>query len=82
MKEFHFFVDEKVNVWLRDHVIVKADSLEEAVEKVKDEDYQYITGEVLYDTTECLTPEENGGHATLEIYEEDAYAPIYSNGNS
>lgn len=82
MKEFHFFVDEKVNVWLRDYVTIEANSLEEAVEKVKDGDYDDSTGEVLYDTTEYLTPEENGGQATLEIYEEDAYAPIYSNGNS
>lgn len=84
MKKFNLFVDEKVTIWMRSYVTIEADSLEEAVEKCKNGDYDNSLEEPLYDTIKYLTPVLNDGNATLEIYnsDKDSCSPIYSNGNS
>lgn len=69
---------------MRSYVTIEADSLEEAVEKCKNGDYNDSLEEPLYDTIKYLTPVLNDGNATLEIYnsDKDSCSPIYSNGNS
>ena len=83
MKSYNLFIDEKCTLWTRTYVTIEADSLEEAVEKCKNGDYDDSWSEDLYGTTEVMTPEENGGEATVEIYSEniDKFNALYTNKN-
>ena len=73
-KEFEFYQDVKVTVWQRQHFSVKAKTEEEAREIAKQytekeiyycDDVEVDDIEWLYDTEEYITPEENGGCATI-----------------
>ena len=78
---FSFYQDRKVTCWERTHFDVQADTYEEAVAIVKswggedvalweDDDKVIITdGETLYETSEALSPEDNHGRATIEVFE-------------
>jgi hypothetical protein len=82
MNEFHFGIDTKQTIWERTNFYIKADSLEEAKEKlskiVETEGIEgvremiwdgdlYVENEFMYDTAEFITPQENGGMATEEL---------------
>jgi len=82
MNEFEFAIDTKQTIWERTNFYIKADSLEEAKEKLSkiveadgikgvremilDEDL-YAENEFMYDTAEFITPQENGGMPTEEL---------------
>ena len=80
MEAFRFFQDRKVTCWGRTRFEVKAESYEEAVALVKswqgedvlcfedDEKIIITDGETLYDTSESLSVEENGGQPTIEVF--------------
>ena len=80
MEAFRFFQDRKVTCWGRTRFEVKAESYEEAVALVKswqgedvlcfedDENIIITDGETLYDTSESLSVEENGGQPTIEVF--------------
>lgn len=80
MEKFNFYQDRKVTCWERTHFDVKVESYEEAVAIVKswqgedvlcfedDENIIIIDGETLYDTSESLSVEENGGQPTIEVF--------------
>ncbi|CQB87658.1 Uncharacterised protein [Chlamydia trachomatis] len=80
MEKFNFYQDRKVTCWERTHFDVKAESYEEAVALVKswqgggglcfedDENIIITDGETLYDTSESLSVEENGGQPTIEVF--------------
>lgn len=90
-QEFEFIVDEKVSIWIRSQISLPAYSYEEAkkilIDSVKEDptkiyDMASNGAEYLYETEEAMTPEENGGYATLEIYKNDDTTQknlIYSN---
>ena len=73
------YVDVKMTVWERVY-INSEESLEEVINKIynlgtMDEIYDAITSnivdsEMMYDTSELMTPEENGA-PTIEVYNED-----------
>lgn len=78
MKKFEFYQDVKVTVWQRQHFSIEAECIEDARDMVK----QYADKDIsccdeveadeiewLCDTEEHITPEENGGCATIEVYE-------------
>lgn len=80
MNKFDFYQDVKVTVWQRQHFSIEAETAEEARELAK----QYTDKDIstcdeveadeiewLYDTEEHITPEENGGCATIEVYERE-----------
>lgn len=79
MQTFDFYQDVKVTIWARQKFSIEAESYEEAlkqVEKYKTEDASANANggpdcdiEWLYDTWEPLTPEENGGEPTIELYD-------------
>lgn len=91
MNKFEFYVDEKVTVWTRNKIYVRAYSYEEAekilLDCVKEDpknvyDMDISGSEYLYETEELMTPEENNGWATFEIYKVDGVSEnnlIYSN---
>ena len=80
MRKFDFYQDVKVTVWQRQHFTIEAESAEEARELAK----QYADKDIstcdevesdeiewLCDTEEHISPEENGGCATIEVYERE-----------
>ena len=82
MAIFNFYQDQKSTVWDRHYFSVEASTYEEAVERVcllKDEPIIENEGsgitfnscETLYDTTTLLSPEDNDGCSTLEIFYEN-----------
>lgn len=80
MQKFNFYQDRKVTCWERTHFEVKAESYEDAVSIVKswhgddvlsfeDDDKVFIIdGEILYETSESLSVEDNGGNPTIEVF--------------
>ncbi len=77
MKTYTFNIDRKCTIWYREYHEVQASSKEEA-EKIMienftdgttDETFSYQ--EALYDTLEDMFPEDNGGHSTFELVDED-----------
>jgi hypothetical protein len=82
MNEFNFAIDTKQTIWERTNFYIKADSLEEAKQKLSKivetegiegvhdmiwDENLYSESEFMYDTSEFLTPQENGGMATQEL---------------
>lgn len=76
-KDYRFYVDRKVTVWIREDHIIEASSCEEANQKMIEafkNDYfddTFVEQEYLYDTFEDLSPEDNGGETTAELFTED-----------
>ena len=80
MEAFRFYQDRKVTCWERTRFEVTAENYEGAVTLVKswqgedvlcfeDNEKVIITdGETLYDTSESLSVEENGGKPTIEVF--------------
>ena len=87
MQTFNFYADEKHTIWTRIEFTIKAETYEQALEKIKaveKDDYSVIYDdemdtEYLYETLEEMTPEENKGEATIEIHSEDTNELIYTN---
>lgn len=82
MNEFQFSIDTKQTIWERTNFYIKADSLEEAKQKLSKivetegiegvhdmiwDENLHSESEFMYDTSEFLTPQENGGMATQEL---------------
>lgn len=78
MNEYSFYQDVKVEIWQRQYFTIKADTKEEALEEIEqykkmDVSADDIVGhsEYLYETERVLSPEENDGDATIELYDEE-----------
>lgn len=78
MKEYNLIMDEKIIGWTRTHATIEADSQEEAIEKLLDGDYKSDETELLWDTIEGISPKDNYGDATIEVFG-DSYDSIYDN---
>lgn len=77
-KTFDFYKDVKVVVWKRQYFSIEAETEEEARELAKQcvdkdiydcDDIEIDNDEWLYDTGVQITPEENRGRATIEVYD-------------
>ena len=88
MGKFIFNYDQLVSVWKREKYEVEANSIEEAIEKVKsvnlkEDDLESIGEfkglEVLHDTVTDLTPVEIIDGSTIEIELDRTGKIIYSN---
>ena len=85
MKEFHFYIDEKVTIWNRLKFCVEAETIDEAKEKakymiVKDrEEIDHYDSMYLDDTLEEIEVKDNDDNATLELYCEQDTELIYDN---
>lgn len=89
MGKFMFYQDELVSVWKRSKFEVEANSKEEAIEKIKDIDFEdgdlddvgeFIESEYLFDTETLLEPSEQH-NSTFEIEDPQTDKNIYSNAN-
>lgn len=80
MPTFKLYKDDYEKVWFRQKYEVEANNLEEAIELVRQEEAYAHSSKYLHDTATGITPAENYGHATEEIYSEDREDMIvYSN---
>lgn len=86
MDEFKFYIDRKLTTWDREFVSIEAENIEEAkkqiIEIVENGDYfddSYV--ETIYETIEYLSPKDNSGMPTIEVYENDDDELIWDNGN-
>lgn len=82
MNTFDFYQDSKVTYRMRTKFQVKAKNYEQAVAIIKswqgedvmnhddEEQVIFVEGETLLDTSENLSPEENGGRPTIEVFDD------------
>jgi hypothetical protein len=72
---FSFHLDTKVTSWYRTEFEIEANSLEEAklkaIEFHNESNTSSIAWDEVMDTQETMTPDENGGQPTEEIFDED-----------
>lgn len=68
MEVFELIVDNKVTIWRRDTVTVRAENLEEALNMAESGEYDEVYDtEYLSDTEIYLNPKDTCGTATCEI---------------
>lgn len=74
MAEFEFHLDQKHTIWYRNNFVIEADTLKEAKAKViemcntNSSDTLSDDWETMFETAEQISPDENGGEATEELY--------------
>lgn len=89
MKEYTFYQEQMHTIRLRDEFVVKADSLEEATQKIEFLKDRYVAdnielgitsggAEILIDTITPMDTDLNANGATIEIYNEE-WELCYSN---
>lgn len=84
--EFYYYYDEKVTVWRRNHFTIEAESREEAdamaiEDMIEPWEIEIDEGDYLFETEEGISPENNDGKSTIELFsEEDDRNPLYENG--
>lgn len=67
MEVFDLIIDQKATVWERLYVKVEAESLEEAVMKCDNGDYDVDDSEIIYDSMEYMSPTESDP-STFEVF--------------
>lgn len=85
MQTFIFYLDKKVTTWYREEHLVEAETLQDA-QKIMinnfaddDTDETFDSQEEMLDTWEELTPEENNGQPTREVWCEDSQLFLIDN---
>ena len=76
------YLDYKCTVWRRIHIPDDKNDKEYILEKLKqgaEPLFQDADYETLYDTSEDMTVDENGGSSTIELYDDDNEL-IFKNG--
>lgn len=73
--KYQMIIDEKVAVWARTSCSVEANSLNEAVEKCKDGEYETDSYEYLTETEEKV---DSPTHTTVEIYKKGSDKILYA----
>lgn len=75
MAKFDFYLDQKHTIWYRERFSIEAETLEDAKQKVTElyqadnlpgDDWEQLT-----DTIERITPQDNGGEPTDELFTYD-----------
>lgn len=83
MKKHYFYFDQKVTSWNRTHFSIEAETYQEAKEKaielVKSGEVSEHSWEPIFETTELMSKEENGGEPTEELYSDEEHQQVYTN---
>lgn len=80
--KYSLYVDRLYSIWNRTWYEVEANSLDEAIKMCIDGDIDSIDTEDIYESATELTPYDNNGKATLEVYQTDDDKQIYKNAES
>lgn len=78
MSEFNMRVEERIAMWRREYVTVEAETLEEAIQKCIDGDYDIDDSEDLYEIAERVD-ENEVQDSTFEIFQDDSDSLLYTN---
>lgn len=78
MSEFNMRVEERISMWRREYITVEAETLEEAIQKCIDGDYDIDDSEDLYETAERMDENEIQS-STFEIFQNDSDSLVYTN---
>lgn len=78
MSEFNMRVEERISMWRREYITVEAETLEEAIQKCIDGDYDIDDSEDLYETAERMD-ENEVQDSTFEIFQDDSDSLVYTN---
>lgn len=77
MEKFRFKQDVKVTVWVRQSFEIEAESKEDALKKAELFKTEDVTDEIdnvdcetLWETQELMSPKDNGGSCTIELYDD------------
>lgn len=88
MATYTFYQDIKCTIWQKQTFAVEASSKEEAIEIAKgysDKDvhghFDLVDTVTLDETTEMMTPAENNGASTIEVYDKETRRCIGCNGD-
>lgn len=80
MEKFNLVIDEKVTIWRRTYCTVSEETLEDAVKRASELDYdECLDSQMLYETEEVMLPEYNGNNSTIEVHSDDLGTLLYSN---
>lgn len=83
MEAFDFYLDTKVTTWYRTPFEIEAESLEEARQKaidyVKDDGHSTQSWEHIEDVMESITPGDNDGQPTEELFDNSTGNVIWDN---
>lgn len=85
MEDFNFYIERKCTVWERESFSIAAESKEEALKEVMTtiedgEDFDRSFVEEIYETIEYLSPSNNKGFSTTELYDTVTEELIWENG--
>ena len=76
-KDFNYYIDRKYTIWARERYYIRAISKDEA-DKImhevfagRNENGLSYGFEYLYETSEDMSVQENGGESTMELFESD-----------
>lgn len=68
MPKFNLIVDNRVEVWRRDKVVINAETLDEAIDLAESGEYDKVVDtEYLCETEVYLKPEDVDGCTTCEV---------------
>lgn len=87
MQTFYFIIQRKYTVWEEEYHSIEAESQEEADEMMikaiqEGEDIDTFSEcEIMYDTMDPMSLEENDGDSTVELYDND-HSLLWSNEDS
>jgi hypothetical protein len=85
MAEFEFHLDQKHTIWYRNNFTIEAKTLEEAKAKViemcntNSSDVLSDDWETMFETAEQISPDENGGEPTEEVYVDNTDVIVWTN---
>ena len=85
MENYSFYLDQKHTIWYRNTFSIEAESLEDAKLKVLqicNENVDALPTDewnLLHDTCTYLSPEDNYGEATEELYDNQSHEIIWTN---
>ena len=77
MNDFRFYIDQKITTWQRVRFTINAKTQEEATEKAEkflkdpDECPEESEYEIVHETNQDMSLEENEGNATRELFNEN-----------
>lgn len=78
MNTYKLYRDRLNKVWERAYFNVEAETLDDAIKLIVEDEIYPEDSELIYDTLEYLEPRENYNKATEEVYNEDDDL-VYSN---
>ena len=80
MKTFKIKKETKCTVWHREFINIEAETEEEAIKIVTEEDYEAWDSGYMYETSTDVDVSDNDGFSTIEVKIEDKI--VYENGKT